>query len=523
MPENPQHEVAIVGAGAGGICAAVKLAEIGVTDVVLLERADKMGGTWQANTYPGVGADIPALAYQFSFARKHDWKRFFGTGAEIQAYHLGIAEKYGLPAKTRLGVTVESEVWDEDNHLWRLNLAGGECVTARFVICATGAYLNPKENPDIPGLTRFNGKTLIPSRWDHDYDLRGKRVGIVGVGSSTVQIAPAIADTVTSLDIYQRTPQWYFPKPDFDVPWILRQLLRIPGVSGGLHGIALVFIELGLRFLVHAPASLFRRGAPVFDSASRLLYRRWLRIKVRDKSVREALVPRYGPGCTRGTLGGDYLPVFNRDNVTLVADGIREITENAVVAADGTTRKVDTLILATGYEVFSDPESYRDGVVKGANGFDLGTFFNTEGLQAYLSTAVAGMPNRWLMVGPYSWTGTGFHYILENAMISITRSISAARERGATRVEVKASAMREFHDQILRDGANIDYYFNVHCAGSNTYFVNSHGQSPYVRPASLLQNHRRAKNFPLDDLAFGRLPDNVVTNEGEPALAEVQK
>ena len=505
--EQPEYEVAIIGAGAGGICAGVKLAEIGVTDVVLIDRANGMGGTWLFNTYPGVGADLPTLAYQFSFARKHDWDRFFASGKEIQEYHLEVARAAGLDRKVRLGTDIVKEEWDEANHLWRLHIAGGGQITARFVISAVGAYLRPKDKPAIPGLDDFAGEVMIPAAWNHDYDFRGKRVGIIGVGSSTVQIAPSIAPLVEHLHIYQRTTQWYFPKPDFVMPGWLKQVLRIPGVAGVLHdGIVLGVIELALRVLVHTPSRLFNAASWPFDSVARSLYKGWLRIKVRDPEIRRKLVPAYGPGCTRGTLGGDYLPVFNRENVELVTDPIARITAAGIECSDGTTREIDALILATGYEVFSDPESYREGAVVGRDGFDLGTFFNEQGLQAYHSTAVAGLPNRWIMVGPYSWTGTAFHYILENAMRNINRAIGEARSRGVTKTEVRKSAQDRYHAELMRKGRNIAYYFSVHCAGSNTYFVNSHGDSPYVRPATLLQNRRDSVNYPLDDYTYETLP-----------------
>ncbi|GAB0104193.1 NAD(P)/FAD-dependent oxidoreductase [Nocardia sp. JMUB6875] len=505
--EPPEYEVAIIGAGAGGICAGVKLKDIGVTDIVIIDRAPEMGGTWLFNTYPGVGADLPAVAYQFSFARKHDWSRIFAKGKEIQDYHLDIARHAGLYQKVRLNTDIVKEEWDEANHLWRLHVSDGTQITARFVISAVGAYLRPKDAPAIAGLERFGGEVMIPSRWNHDYDFTGKRVAIVGVGSSTVQIAPALAPLAAQLDVYQRTTQWYFPKPDMPMYWWMKLGLRIPGLAAALHGVALAGVEVGLRGLVYMPNWLMRLGSWPVDSGARTLYRGWLRYKVRDPRVRAKLVPGYGPGCTRGTLGGDYLPIFNRPNVELVSDPIARITEDAIVSADGTERPVDTLVLATGYEVFSDPESYREDTVIGADGFDLGKFFNSEGLQAYHSTAIAGLPNRWMMVGPYSWTGTAFHYILENAMRNINRAIDTARTRGATRTEVRLEAQQRFHRQVLRRGRNLAYYFSVHCAGSNTYFVNSHGDSPYVRPASLLQSRREGMNYPLDDYTYETLKD----------------
>lgn len=509
---RPDHEVVIIGAGPGGICAGIKLLEMGISDFVLLERSDGMGGTWRANTYPNVGADLPFLAYQFSFAPKPDWDRFFAKGEQIQDYHLGLARGAGIDRMVQYRTEVVREVWEDDAHQWRLHIADGREITARFVISAVGAYINPKDKPAIEGLDDFTGKVMIPAAWDHDFDLTGKRVGIIGVGSSAVQIAPAVAERAEHLDIYQRTPQWYFPKPDFRVPRWLSVLLRIPRVPGLLHGVALAFIELGLRVLIYTPKPLFRFGARRFDVGAHRLYDLWMWICVRDRSVRDKLRPGYGAGCTRGTLGGGYLAVFNRDDVDLHTTPIARIDSDAVVTRDGVRRPIDVLVLATGYEMFSDPESYREGTVLGVGGFDLGRFYNEVGLRAYHSTSVAGLPNRWVLVGPYSWTGTAFHYILENAVRHITAVLDEARVRNASKVEVRQEAQDHFHEDMIRRGANLAHYFTVHCAGSNTYFVNSHGDAVYVRPWTLLQSYRRSVRFDRRDYRFTPLSDRAVSS-----------
>jgi len=509
----PDHEVAIIGAGLGGICAAIKLREIGVTDFVIVDRDEDFGGTWLRNTYPGVGADLPTVAYQFSFAPKADWRRFFAEGDEIQQYALDLAATHELGRHARFNTTVQREVFDEDNDVWQLQLENGDTITTRFVISAIGAYINPKTRPDIPGLADFTGPVLIPSRWQHDIDLRGKRVGIVGVGSSTVQIAPSIARDVAQLDVYQRTPQWYFPKPDFRYPALLQRLMAKRWFANGLNWLALIFIEAGLRILIYTPRPLFRFGAAIFDRIALLLYLIWLRVKVRDRTVRQQLRPRFGAGCTRGTLGGDYLPTFNRPNVELISIGIDHITTDGIVDSAGVHRPADVLVLATGYEMFSDPETYRTGTVLGRRGFDLAEFYHREGLQAYQSATVPHLPNRFMMCGPYSWTGTSFHYILENAMRHIAAVIKLAREKDATRVEVTWAALHRFQTRLRRSGENLQRYFTVNCAGSNSYFINSHGDTPYVRPWTVLQSRRRSIRFPVSDYAFSRLQVPAKENE----------
>lgn len=506
---QPDYEVAIIGAGLGGICAAIKLREIGVENLVIIDRDEDFGGTWLRNTYPGVGADIPTVAYQFTFAPKGDWKRFFADGAEIQQYALDLVAQHGLRNYARFGSRIEREVFDEDGHYWQLHTTDGAVITARFVISAVGAYVNPRTNPDIPGLDSFAGTIQVPSRWQHDVDLSGKRVGIIGVGSSTVQIAPSIAGDVAHLDVYQRTPQWYFPKPDFRMPKSLQRMLSRRWFANAVNGIALGGIELGLRVLIYTPKPLFRVGAAIFDRLALWAYLGWIRYKVRDPHVRQQLRPRFGAGCTRGTLGADYLPTFNRANVTLVSSGIERITPTGVVDKEGIERPIDILVLATGYEMFSDAETYRVGTVLGTKGFDLGEFFQRKGLQAYQSNSVPGLPNRFMLVGPYSWTGTSFHYILENSMRHIEAVIKLARAKRATWVEVTQEALDGFQASIARSGSNLNRYFTVNCAGSNSYFINSQGDTPYVRPWTVLQSYRRSVRFPADAYEFKRIDSPV--------------
>ncbi|MGX1804195.1 flavin-containing monooxygenase [Nocardia sp. NPDC055321] len=506
--EHPQHEVVVIGAGIGGICAGVKLREIGIEDFLIVDRVAGLGGTWFSHSYPDAGCDIPSTTYQFSFARKPDWDRLFAKRDQILEYLRDVAADHDLPGRMRFDTTIVREVWDEDHGLWRLHVDTGEVITARFVISAVGAYINPKTEPNIPGLKTFAGVSMHPAHWNHDYDFTGKRVGIIGVGASTMQIAPKLAARAERLDIYQRTPQVYLPKPDFVLrPW-MQKLLALPGGSAAANGLAQTVIDAALRIAIYTPAPVWRGGARVIDFAGRNAYRAWVRYKVRDSEIRKQLRPDFGIVCIRGGAGGDYLPTLNRDNVELVTAGIAEITPTGIRSGDGLEREIDALVVSTGYEVFSDPESYRPGTVIGRDGFDLGVFYNTEELKAYYSTSVAGLPNRFIMIGPYSWTGTAFHYFVENAMRHIATVIDETRRRGASIVEVRPEAQDRFHADMQRSGRNLSYYLQTRCEGSNSYFVNSQGKSPYIRPWSLLKTYRKAVRFDRDDYTY-RTPVEV--------------
>lgn len=496
---EPQYNVVIIGAGPGGIAAGVRLKQTGNDDFVILERADEPGGSWRDNDYPGIGVDVPCFTYQYSFAKNRNWSRMFPSGPEVKNYHIRVAHEHGLDPHLRFGVEVVKEQWDAVAQLWRVHTAAGETITARFVISAIGAFINPKIDPGIPGFDSFGGKVLRPTHWDHDYELAGKRVGVVGTGASSVQITPSIAPKVEGLIVFQRTPVWCLPKPDFRLGPILRPVLGSRTAHTVLHAGALTLVEALTRLLVYTPPTLADAAMAVMDGGARALYRGYLRAVVRNPQARRALLPHYGVLGKRPTLSNSYLQAFNRGNVTLVDAAVREITPKGVRTADGRTYELDALVLAVGYQLFSDPETYARGTVLGTNGFDLGEFYAEHRLQAYESVAVHGLPNRWILVGPYSWTGTGWHFMVESSARHAVRAITEANRLGYATVEISARAQREYHDKIRRQGRNIQHYFNVRNSGLRTYYVNSQGDMPYIRPTTAIQSRRAAMSYPLDD------------------------
>ncbi|OBJ69486.1 NAD(P)/FAD-dependent oxidoreductase [Mycobacterium sp. 1274756.6] len=509
---DPDHEVIVIGAGPGGIAAGVGLLDAGISDFVILERGDAPGGSWRDNDYPGIGVDVPHFTYQYSFAKNPNWTRMFPHGKEVHDYHVAVAREHGLYPHLRFGVEVTAERWDEANGWWEVHTASGAVITARFVISAVGAFITPKSTPDIPGFDAFAGKVLRPTDWDHGYDLAGKRVGVIGTGASSVQITPAIAPRVQRLTVFQRTPVWAWPKPDFRIGRRLRKVLGHPWSQTALGNAALLLVETGTRLLVYAPAPVAKSFFAAMDTGARGIYRGYLRLVVRDPRTRAALTPRYGLAAKRPTLSNTFLQAFNRANVELVDAAIREITATGVRTADGRHHDFDALVVAVGYELFSDPETYRPGMVVGVDGFDLGEFYARNRLQAYESVAVHGLPNRWILVGPYSWTGTGWHFMVESSAAHAVRAIGEARRRGAGYVEITEAAQRAYHAKILRQGRNIQYYFGVRNKGVRTYYVNSQGDSCYVRPTTALQSRRAASTYPLDDYEW-----RPVTSTAAPA------
>lgn len=502
MTDQPDYEVAVIGAGPGGIAAAVKLRAAGIDDFVIIDRSDDVGGSWHENHYPGLGVDVPAIAYQYSFDRNAKWSRVFPRGAEVKQYHVDVATKHGLYERTRFGTEVVREVWDDRCSFWRLHTASGDSITSRFLISAVGAFVRPKSAVGIEGVEKFQGTILRPSDWDHDYDLTGKRVGVIGTGASAVQIIPSIAPEAGSLTVFQRTPVWSLPKPDVAVPPIVQRVLGAPGVQPALHGVALVVVDQVLRTLVGAPRGVVHPLLARFDRVSIAAYERFLRRVVEDDDTRRKLRPNFGVLAKRPTLSNTYLQAYNRDNVSLVTDRIRRITATGLTMENGDRHRFDAIVLATGYEVFSDPETYVPGTVIGRSGFDLAEFYRAEGLQAYQSVSVHGLPNRWTLVGPYSWTGSGWHSFVEMTADHAVRAINETHRRESLVCEIRKEAAQDYHRSVYERAEPLRYYLGVLNGHVSTYYRNSQGDSTYIRPSGFFAARRGSRRFPLDDYTY---------------------
>ena len=496
--DTPDHEVAIIGAGLSGIGMGAALRRAGIEDFVIFERADDVGGTWRDNTYPGIGVDIPTFAYQFSYELKPDWSRVFAKGSEVKSYIDDYVVKYGVMPHIRFNSEVTARAWDEQIHVWRLHVGGDE-VTARFVVSAIGAFIDPKP-VEMEGLDDFEGKVIHSARWDHDYDLAGKRVAVVGTGASAVQIVPTIAPEVARLDVYQRTAIWVSPKFDPEIPdWIKGLFRRVPLTQRLTRIVSSLIMEFVLVFLV-----VHYRRVPFLSRWIEAGNKRFIRASVRDPELRRKLTPDYGMGCKRPSVSNDYLRTFNRENVELVTDSIRRVTRRGIETADGTERPVEVIVLATGFRLASDPENFRRTPVRGRDGFDLATHYAENRLKSYEGVSMPHLPNHFMIFGPYGWTGASWHVLVQTASRHIVRVIRECRRRGATEVEVTQEATERFFAHVEKRTAQ-SLWFSSNCATANSYYFDHHGDVPFLRPTSGRQAQRAARSFPLDDYRYGAL------------------
>ena len=487
---RPDIETLIVGAGFSGLGAAIALDRAGMRDYRIVDAAGGVGGTWYWNTYPGIAVDIPSFSYQFSFEQSPDWSRTYAPGGELRAYAEHCADKYGLRSRIRLNTRVLGAAFDDEHGLWRVELDSGETVSARFLLNASGALTVPRR-PDIDGIDTFAGITMHTARWDHDVDLAGKRVAIIGTGASAVQVIPEIAPIVKTLTVFQRTPIWCFPKFDVPLPKAARLTMRLPGGKSLQRWLSQAYVELTFPIAAHYfTLNPFAKRMPEIGKA-------YLRKQVHDPVVREKLTPRYAVGCKRPGFHNGYLSTFNRENVRLVTEPIERITPSGVVTADGENHDADVLILATGFTVMdADAITYPIS----AGGVSLADYWDAHRLQAYEGVSVPGFPNLFTVFGPYGYVGSSYFALIEAQSHHIVRCLREARRRGATRVEVSAEANDRFFAEMLRKRPR-QIFWQDSCALANSYYFDKHGDVP-LRPDTTVQAYWRSRRFPLSDYRF---------------------
>ena len=432
------YDVAIIGAGFGGIGAAIKLREAGFDDFVILERAGALGGTWRANTYPGCACDVPSHLYSFSFALNPDWSRFFAPQEEILAYLERVAHESGVDERIVYGAEVTSARWEDADQRWHIDTPAGSYV-ARAVVSASGPLSEPSY-PDIPGLDGFQGKRFHSAEWDHEHDLDGERVAVIGTGASAAQFIPHVAGRAGHLDVYQRTAGWIMPRGDRAIPKLERRLLRrVPAVQRVLRNVIYYIAELLVFGLV-----IEKRVLNLFEAVAR----RKLRRSVPDPDLRRKLTPTFRIGCKRIIFSDDYLPALAQPNVDLVTEPIAEIDATGIRTADGTHRPVDTIILGTGFRVWDSPIAQR---LVGRDDRTLAQAWGESGPQAYLGTVIAGFPNLFFLIGPNTGLGNNSMInIIEGQLGFLVDALRAMRDAGADSLDVHR-AVQDRYNAGLQD------------------------------------------------------------------------
>jgi cation diffusion facilitator CzcD-associated flavoprotein CzcO len=486
--------VAVVGAGFGGIGAAVMLRRAGYDDVTVFERSERVGGVWNDNTYPGAACDVPSHLYEFSFDPNPRWSRRFAQQAEIQAYLEEVARNHGVVDRIRTGTEVRSARWDEGRARWLLETSAGSH-EAEVLIAACGQLSAPKV-PEIPGLERFEGPAFHTARWRHDVELAGRRVAVVGTGCSAIQVVPAIQPIVGGVDVYQRSPGWTLPRMDHVYSERAKRLFeRFPALQRLDRATIFAYMELG------AAAMTTHRW---LLGPFRALARRQIAKAIADPELRRKVTPSDELGCKRVMLTDDWYPALTRPNVELVTDRIAEVTPAGIRTADGTDRPADVLVLATGFDAHRFVAPIE---VVGAGGRTLAEEWGKVP-RAYLGLSVPGFPNMFLLYGPNTNGGTGsVIYTIEAGMEHVLGALERLGRAGARRIELRRGAAEEFDRELRRALAR-----SVWHTGCTSWYVDEDGNDPSQWPWLWSTYRRRAGR--IDPAAYALGPTGAPAEPG---------
>jgi cation diffusion facilitator CzcD-associated flavoprotein CzcO len=489
-----RFDVVIVGAGFGGIGAAIQLNRLGYYNLVIVEREDDLGGTWHVNHYPGLAVDVPSTTYSYWFEPNPYWSRLFAPGAELKRYAEHVADKYDVRRYMRFNTTVEGARWDDDAQVWRVALAGGEALSAQFLIAATGLLCQPR-TPDIPGIETFAGRIVHTADWDDSYSFNGRRAAVIGTGSTGVQVIPELAKEVGELTVYQRTPIWVMPKLDVGFsPSAQRFFARVPSAQR----IVRWFTDSIMEFMMVIAMWKFRYFKRVNMTASYVSKLHRL-LTVRDKDLSRKMNPDYDFGCKRPTISNTYYRAFTKPHVHLETSGIERIEPDGIVACNGSKRFIDTLVLATGFDVWDANLPAME--VIGREGRDLGKWWRETRFQAYQGISVPSFPNFLTMASPYAWVGLSWFNTVEYQMRHMNRLFGELQRRGARTFEVTEQANARFLDRMT-DLLDKSVFYVGNCASSHSYWFNHSGEAPLFRPTSVRKAVKEQGRFPLSDYAI---------------------
>lgn len=480
---HQKPSIAIIGAGLSGLCMAIRLKDAGFDNLNIFEKAERVGGTWRDNTYPGVACDVPSHLYSYSFAPKPDWSKVFSPGDEIQEYIEGLTQDFNLADHIHFGKEMKSACWEKGK--WQLFFADGTTYAADFLVNAMGG-LHVPSYPDIPGKDTFGGTSFHTASWDHAHDLTGKRVAVIGTAASAIQLIPEIVDKVAHLDVYQRTPNWIVPRPfmAYSDKW-KKRFSRFPWLEK-LHRLQ-IYLTFEMRF------PLFRRNRFLAKQASKM-FSKHLEAQVKDPDLRARLTPKYPIGCKRILASDTYFPALQKQHVNLITDAIDRVTPKGIVTKNGTERAVDTIIYATGFKPWDQMEGIT---IKGKDGLDMKDHL-ANGIRAHRTVTMPHFPNLFLLLGPNSGLGHNSVILMIEAQVKyIMDAIGKTLGRGARVIEVKRKAADSF-DQTLQQ----DLKGTVWAGHCKSWYQGEDGRIYTLWPWSTLRYRREMKRIDENEYEF---------------------
>ena len=497
-----QHtRIAIVGTGFAGLGMAIRLKQEGEHDFVLLERAGDIGGTWRDNTYPGCRCDVPSHLYSFSFAPNPNWSSTFSPQSEILDYLKDCAGRFGVLPHVRFETELEGATWDDEDRLWRLETSSGP-LTANSLVAGQGPLSEPSL-PEVPGIETFEGTAFHSAQWDHEHDLSGERVAVVGTGASAIQFVPEIQPKVGKLHVFQRTAPWVIPHRNRPLRRWERALYRLfPPAQLAMRAGIYWARELFVLLFRHPPVNRLLEQLPLAH----------MRSQVKDPELRRKLTPDYRMGCKRILPTDEWYPALAQPNVELVTGGLTEIRPHSVIAEDGSEREVDTIIFGTGFHVTDVPIADRIE----ARGRTLEDTWQGS-MQAYKGTTVAGYPNLFFLVGPNTGLGhTSIVFMIESQVEYVLDALRTMRRRGAETLEVREEAQAAYNAELDRMTKGTVWV----TGGCTSYYIDRNGHNSALWPTYTWPFRRRLREFDAPAYSLGTRAREDVLEPGRALVLE---
>lgn len=477
-------DTVIIGAGFAGLGSAIRLRQAGVDDVVILERGTDIGGTWRDNQYPGAACDIPSHLYSYSFAMNPDWSRGYSPSAEILEYIHGLADQFDLRRLVRFGCNVTRLEFDEAGAFWKIATAGGETLHARTVVMAQGPLSN-SSFPRMEGLDTFEGHKIHSARWDHGYDFTGKRVAVIGTGASAIQIVPELVKRAAHVKVFQRTPGWILPRPDYASSDAAKRLFRrYPATQSALRE-ALYWVHESMAAGVVWTTPLTR----AFEAVARA----FLRSQVKDRWLRRQLTPDYRLGCKRILVSNDWYRALQAPNCQLITWPIVRVTQKGIRTVEGLEHQFDCIVFATGFDVSKTGAPFP---VTGLGGRRIDDDWK-RGAQAYKSVSVTGYPNLFLTFGPNSGPGHNSALVyMESQIDYIVKGVKRALTPGVRWLDIRADVQSRHNAGLQKRLKRTNWN-----SGCSSWYLTDDGFNATMFPGLATQFRRQMATFDPKDYA----------------------
>lgn len=471
----------IVGAGISGIATAIRLDQVGYTNYKIIEKANRVGGTWRENTYPGCGCDVPSALYSYSFAPSAKWSHLFARQPEILSYLEEVSENFNVSSKIEFGTELTNAAWDNQRNLWVIDTNKGQYLS-RTVVFATGP-ITEAQIPKLDGLETFKGEMFHSAKWNHDYDLTGKRIAVIGTGASAIQFVPQIQPLAKELYVYQRTAPWVVPKPDTDLGEVSKSLIAKYPLIQKTWRKAVAQSLNAINFGLRNPAVL----KPVGELAKLIL-----KFQIEDPELRKNVTPNFTIGCKRLLFANNYYPALQQENVKLIPHGLVKVEGNTVISANGERQEVDVIIWGTGFEVSHPPIGKRVFNEKGECLHDL---WKSSSPEAYLGTSIENVPNAFLVLGPNVLVYDSFIGLAEAQLDYIVDGLLKIKEQNIGKLNIKPEVIKK-HNELVQKHLKTTVF---NAGGCKSYYLDANGRNFAAWPWSLKKLKQRLKQMDLND------------------------